>query len=39
VNYFARKHDISKEQAQRLIDRVGNNREKLNREAEKLKRR
>ena len=38
VNYFARKHDISKEQAQRLIDRVGNNREKLNREVEKLKR-
>jgi hypothetical protein len=38
VNYFARKHGITREQAADLIKRVGNNREKLNAEAEKLKR-
>jgi hypothetical protein len=39
VNYFARKHGITKEQAQRLIDKIGGNREKLNAAAEKLKKR
>lgn len=37
VNYFARKHGISKDQAQDLIKRVGNDREKLNAAAAKLK--
>ena len=37
VSYFARKHRITKEQAEKLINRVGNNREKLNAAAEKLK--
>lgn len=37
VNYFARKHSITKEEAERLIKRVGNDREKLNRAAEQLK--
>jgi hypothetical protein len=37
VAYFARKHGITKEQAIKLIDRVGNDREKLNKAAEKLK--
>ena len=37
VNYFARKHGISKDQAQDLIKRVGNDREKLNAAAQKLK--
>ena len=37
VNYFARKHGISKDQAQDLIKRVGNDREKLNAAAKKLK--
>ncbi len=37
VNYFARKHDISRDQAQKLIDKIGNNRDKLNKAAEKLK--
>jgi hypothetical protein len=37
VAYFARKHGITKEQALKLIDKVGNDREKLNRAAEKLK--
>jgi hypothetical protein len=38
VRYFAKKHGISVEQAQKLIDKVGPNREKLNKAAEKLKR-
>lgn len=38
VNYFARKHGISKSQAEDLIKRVGNDREKLNAAAEKLQR-
>ncbi|WP_010188717.1 hemerythrin domain-containing protein [Sphingomonas sp. PAMC 26605] len=29
VDYFARKHDLSREEAQALIDRVGNSRETL----------
>lgn len=37
VNYFARKHGIGKDQAQKLIDRIGNDREKLNAAAEKLR--
>ncbi len=37
VNYFAKKHGISRDQAQDLIKRVGNDREKLNAAAEKLK--
>lgn len=37
VSYFARKHDITKQQAEDLIKKVGNNREKLNEEAPKLK--
>ena len=30
MNYFARKHGISKQQAEDLIKRVGNDRDKLN---------
>ena len=37
LGYFARKHKISREDARKLIDRVGNDREKLNAAAEKLK--
>lgn len=37
VRYFARKHGIAKDQAEKLIARVGNNREKLNAAAAKLK--
>ncbi len=36
VNYFANKHGITREQARNLIKKVGNNRDKLNRAAEKL---
>jgi hypothetical protein len=36
VSYFARKHDLSSEEARTLIERFGNNREKLNVEAEKI---
>lgn len=39
VNYFATKHGITREDARKLIARVGNNREKLNAAAEKLNRR
>lgn len=35
--YFARKHGITRDQAIKLIDRIGNDREKLNKAAEKLK--
>lgn len=38
VEYFARKHGITAEQARELIRQHGNNREALDREAEKLKR-
>lgn len=38
VDYFARKHGIPAEQARELIDRHGNDRETLDREAGKLKR-
>jgi hypothetical protein len=37
VGYFARKHGISTDQAEKLIAKVGNNREKLNAAASKLK--
>lgn len=37
VGYFARKHGISRDQAETLIARVGNDREKLNAAASKLK--
>ena len=36
VGYFARKYDISREQARELIRRIGNNRDKLNAAASKL---
>jgi hypothetical protein len=36
VNYFANKHEITREQARDLIKKIGNNRDKLNRAAEKL---
>jgi hypothetical protein len=38
LRYFARKHGISKAQAEQLIGRIGNDRDKLNAAAEKLKR-
>jgi hypothetical protein len=37
VNYFATKHNITREQARNLIARVGNNRDKLNSAASRLK--
>lgn len=37
VEYFARKHGISVDQAQELIRRFGNERARLDAEAEKLK--
>jgi hypothetical protein len=37
VRYFADKHGITMEQAQELIARVGNSREKLDAAAEQLK--
>lgn len=37
VSYFARKHGISKEQAAALIRKIGNDREKLNAAAVKMK--
>jgi len=39
LRYFAHKHGITADQARELIKKVGNNREKLNAAAEKLKRR
>jgi hypothetical protein len=36
LGYFARKHGISRDQARSLIERVGNDRAKLNAAAEKL---
>ena len=36
IEYFARKHDISREQARDLIRRIGNDRDKLNAAASKL---
>jgi hypothetical protein len=37
VSYFARKHDVTTQQAEDLIKKVGNDREKLNEAAAKLK--
>ncbi len=37
VNYFARKHGLARQQAEDLIKRVGNDREKLNAAAANLK--
>ena len=37
IRYFARKHGIDKDQAEKLIARVGNDRDKLNAAAAKLK--
>ena len=37
IGYFARKHGLSRDQARDLISRVGNDREKLNAAAEKLR--
>jgi hypothetical protein len=39
VNYFATKHDITRQQARDLISRIGNDRKKLNAAAERLSRR
>lgn len=36
IEYFARKHDISREQARDLVRRIGNDRDKLNAAASKL---
>jgi hypothetical protein len=36
VKYFDNKHGITREQARGVIKKVGNNRDKLNRAAEKL---
>ena len=36
VRYFASKHGITQEQARNLIKKIGNNREKLNKAAERL---
>ena len=36
LRYFARKHGISRDQAEGLIKRIGNDREKLNAAAQKL---
>lgn len=35
--YFARKHGISRDQAQDLIKKIGNNRDRLNAAVAKLK--
>jgi hypothetical protein len=37
VNYFATKHNITREQSRNLIARIGNNRGKLNTAASRLK--
>jgi phage/plasmid primase-like uncharacterized protein len=37
LGYFARKHGISREQAKSLIQRIGNDRAKLNAAAERMK--
>jgi len=39
VDYFARKHDISPEQARELMRKIGRDRDKLNEAAAKLFRR
>jgi len=37
LGYFAKKHGISRDDARKLIERVGNDRDKLNAAAEELK--
>ena len=37
LGYFARKHGLSRDEARKLIARVGNDRAKLNAAAEKMK--
>ena len=37
LGYFARKHGISREHAKSLIQRIGNDRAKLNAAAERMK--
>ena len=37
LGYFARKHKISRQEARSIIERIGNDREKLNAAAERLK--
>lgn len=37
VDHFAKKHGITREQAKDLIDRLGNDREKLDEAASRLK--
>jgi hypothetical protein len=37
VSYFARKHGISRDQAEKIVKAAGGNREKANAEAQKLK--
>ncbi len=37
LGYFARKHGISRDQARSLINRIGNDRARLNAAAQKLK--
>ena len=37
VNYFARKHGLTAQEARDIIARVGNDREKLNQAAERKK--
>ena len=38
VDYFAQKHGLTRDQAQELINRHGNNREKLDAEAARIAR-
>ena len=38
VSYFARKHGLTRDQARELIQRIGNDRQKLNQAAERLAR-
>lgn len=37
VGYFARKHGISRDQARELIEAIGNDRDKLNAAASRLR--
>jgi DNA-directed RNA polymerase subunit L len=37
MSYFKKKHDLTKEQALKIIEKHGNNREAANKAAEKLK--
>jgi len=39
IAHFARKHGITAEQTRKLIDKIGNDREVLNKSAQKLKKR